>query len=180
MIGRLLLALALLAGAPAAQAADACELPQTVPEAMQVAWVSPTGQGVGLKGMLNVVRTADLRALVVAEKREPTSLLRAIGLLGRRQKIRRGYKVTLFDVRTEWLCRPSAGAEGEDHAGVARCEAGWQRKGARLRRQSWTGCGYLDDTADGHRSVDVIRIRWRVAIAGGFCVLPLERFIEGV
>lgn len=176
-----LAALVALSALPApARAADACQLPAAVPGTLQVAWVSPVRQGVGLSGVLDVVRTSDLRAIALAEKREPAAILRAIGLLRRRQKLRRDYKVTLFDVRSDWLCRPSDGPEGEDHAGVPRCEERLQRKGRHIRRASWTGCGYLADTADGDRTLDVFRVRWRDAIAGGFCVLPLKRFLQGV
>ena len=170
---------ALLSPARAADKA-ACQLPAAVPSTLQVAWVSPIREGVGLSGVLDVVRTSDLRALVLAEKREPAAVLRAIGLLGRRQRVRRDYKVTLFDVKSEWLCRPSEGPPGEDHAGVPRCEERLQRRGRDLRRSAWTDCGYLTDTADGDRSLDLFRVRWRDAIAGGFCVLPLERFMQGV
>ena len=44
----------------------------------------------------------------------------------------------------------------------------------------FTGCGYSRDTGSGSRGLDVLRVRWEDAAREGFCVMPLDRFLEGL
>jgi hypothetical protein len=89
------------------------------------------------------------------------------------------YKVTLFDVKKEWLCRPVEDrTEGEDLSGVPACEASQQRR-SRPAKEGFTGCGYTLDTGASARGLDVFRIEWGAASAWGFCTLPLDRFLKG-
>ena len=91
----------------------------------------------------------------------------------------RWVKVTIFDVKREWLCRPIEEMEpGTVKAGVTVCEAKQQR-GLWGYKKGYTGCGYIEDTQTSSRSLDVVRLRWADASSWGFCVLPLERFLEG-
>lgn len=171
----LLLAVAALSGAPA----RACEAPRAVSDSMQVAWISPVRQTVGAKTMISVVRTADFRTLVGAKDRDPTAILRAIGMLGPKQKLAKDYKITLFDVKAEWLCRPIPGAEGELVAGLRRCDKKYQDRDASTHPKAWTDCGYLVDVLSGKRTLDLYRLEWSAAATWGFCVMPLQRFLEG-
>ena len=63
-------------------------------------------------------------------------------------------------------------------AGVTVCEEK-QQKPLWGYKKGWTGCGYAEDTQSKQRSLDVVRMRWADASSWGFCVLPLDRFIEG-
>ena len=164
---------ALLAWGPA-RADDACQELSTPPDSLQVAWVSRTRKRVRARSTLSVLRVADLRAFI-QQGADATRVLQAIGLEGRRGSPRHGYKITLFDVQADWLCRPVEYAlEGEQVAGLPACPQGRQ---VGTRRE--TGCGYTRDRAKGERGLDVYRILWRDAARAGFCVLPLGRFVEG-
>jgi hypothetical protein len=108
-------------------------------------------------------------------------MLQALGMKGRRARAAKveNYKITVFDVDASWLCRPiEEGTPGEEHAGVSICEQS-QQKPLRANRRGFTGCGYTLDTGASMRGLDIYRIRWSEASAWGFCVLPLERFVNG-
>ncbi len=176
----LLLSLALLLPSRAAARDEgSCMALGAVPDAVQVAWVSPVAKTVGARSWLDVVRVSDLRALLNGKGVTRVRLLQALGLAGARGKgraVKRDYKVTIFDVRSSWLCRPMRGGTADKVVeGVAVCASG-QQKGA---RRAFTGCGYTRDTVTGGRGLDVFKVRWRDASSGGFCVLPLERFMKG-
>ncbi|MFN7142408.1 MAG: hypothetical protein ACK4YP_01430 [Myxococcota bacterium] len=183
MIHRVFLALVvtfgLLVGRAEAADAPVCGAVAEAPDTLQVAWVSRLGARAGARTALHVVRVADLRRLVEAEGRDPTRVLRALGLVGKRAVARGSWKVTVFDVKREWLCRPIEGPEDATLAGVAACHAEIQRRGSGILPRSWSGCGYLLDAESGDRTLDVFRIEWQDAVAWGFCVLPLRRFLEG-
>ena len=170
----MLLALSLLA------AAYACEAVTTPPEAFQVAWVSPMGKQVGPHAELEVVRVSDLRAWIRSHGADQLRVAQALGLVGRKAKAKEpGYKVTLFDVKREWLCRPMADGEpGAVLSSVHACEEGdvGPASGA---RKGFTGCGYSMDTNSSTRGLEVFRLEWEAAAAWGFCVMPLDRFLEG-
>jgi hypothetical protein len=154
-----------------------CEPLEPVPDAFQVAWVSPVARTVGNGTPLEVVRVSELRKLVERRGRASLKLLQGLGLAGRRD--RRTWKVTVFDVQRPWLCRPMEGEEGEDAAGVAVCPQEWDHAPAGTRGRSHSGCGYQLDTMTGERTLDTFRILWRDAVSRGFCVLPWDRFLAG-
>lgn len=154
-----------------------CEDPAPVPETFQVAWVSKLGAHVGAGSAIEVVRVTELRRLVETRGRDATGVLQALGLVGK--KARGDWKVVVFDVKREWLCRPAESVPGDDLSGVATCEAGWQRRGRGARARSYSGCGYLLDTVTQARTLDSFRVDWQTASTWGFCVLPLQRFLEG-
>ena len=54
-------------------------------------------------------------------------------------------------------------------AGVTVCEA--KQRGLWGHKKGYSGCGYIEDTQTGQRSLDVVRIRWADASSRGFCVL---------
>lgn len=177
----LLLALALLipSGA-AAREAGSCSALGAVPDAVQVAWVSPVQKTVRAQSWLDVVRVSDLRTFLGAKGMTRVRLLQGLGIAnakGKGRAVKRDYKVTIFDVRSAWLCRPMSGDNADRVIeGVAVCGSG-QQDGA---RRAFTGCGYTRDTGSSSgRGLDVFKVRWRDASSGGFCVLPLERFMKG-
>ncbi|MDP2308756.1 MAG: hypothetical protein Q8P18_22230 [Pseudomonadota bacterium] len=184
-VGVLLLAALLGPAAHAAEPAgtpsgeQACNATTELPESLQVAWVSRLPARAGAHTALAVVRVADLRRLVEESDRDATRVLRALGLVGKRQEARGAWKVTVFDVKRDWLCRPVDGPEDATIAGVAACPADLQRSARGVRASAWSGCGYLLDTATGTRTLDVFRVEWESAVAWGFCVLPLRRFLDG-
>lgn len=161
------------------QTSSTCDVPRAVGDTMQVAWVSPVPQQVGANAMMNVVRTSELRSLAIQRGRDAARVLRAMGLLGTKQELRKDYKIVLFDVKTEWLCRPVPGAEEEKVAGLRRCSEGDQHRGWSIRSKAWSDCGYLLDMVSGIRTLDLYRVSWKDAATWGFCVMPLERFLEG-
>ena len=183
MIGRarallLALGLSLSTTAGAREAATCAEL-GAVPDAVQVAWVSPVNQVVRAGSWLDVVRVTDLRAFLGAKGPNPIRLLQALGIVnakGKGRAAKKDYKITIFDVRSSWLCRPLDGSTADRVVnGVAVC-APAQQDGP---RRAFTGCGYTRDSATGGRGLDVYKVRWRDASSGGFCVLPLDRFLKG-
>lgn len=145
------------------------------PEGLQVTWISPVRRHVRARTSLSVVRVANLRSLIDAQGPDPTRTLQALGLLGPRAEVRRRWKVTLFDVQADQLCRPVEGVpEGEYADGLPACGGG-RATGARRV----TGCGQTLDRATGEPGLDQFQITWREASRQGFCVMPLERFLGG-
>ena len=159
-----------------------CAEPTSVPETLQVAWISPASKSVGMNGWVEAVRVADLRAWIRAHGKDKVRLLKGLGMVrakGGKRAARKPYKVTIFDVKREWLCRPLEDTvPGTINNDVTVCEEG-QQKGLWGHKKGYTGCGYIKDTLSQERSLDVVRIRWADASSWGFCVLPLDRFIEG-
>jgi hypothetical protein len=166
-----------------ATAADpVCQSPRRLTEeSLQVAWISRTDKQVWSNSYVEVVRTGDLRTWLDRNGRDTLRLLRGLGMVKGtkgQSAAAKGWKITLFDVKRNVLCRPiHDGEPGEDVGGVAVCEDS---------EQSWkwgyskgfTGCGYVEDTQAGVRGLDVYRVRWADASTWGFCVLPLERFLK--
>ncbi len=145
------------------------------PAQLQVAWISPVRQRAWGHTALSVVRVAELRTLVQAEGADVARTLQALGLVGSRGKVRKRYKITMFDVNAEQVCRPVEHTpEGDDSDGLPACPGGRQ-KGVR-----WvSGCGTTWDTARDAPGLVLFRVSWREAARSGFCVMPLERFVAG-
>lgn len=150
----------------------ACEGLTAPGERLSVAWVSPVRERVGVRGTIDVVRTADLRAALHDRAGGQLGrLLQVLGLRRRGDAPSRRWKVTLFDVRGADLCRPVADLEEPARLeGAVTCARG---KPAGLQ----DGCGFTVDRADGSRGLEAFRIRWEDAARDGFCVLPAERFV---
>lgn len=159
----------------------ACEPLSAPPESFQVAWVSRLNRGVRAETWLEVVRVSELRNWIRERGKDPVRLLQALGMAARKPhgRARKPHKVTIFDVKGEWLCRPMEGRNpGEMVSGVAVCERSQQGRRCGHGR-GYTGCGYTLDTGGSIRGLDVYRVQWKTASAWGFCVLPLDRFLEG-
>ena len=161
--------------------AQSCDGVADPGDQVQVAWVSPLRKTVRGNAWIEVVRVSDLRTWVREQDQDTTRMLQGLGMKGRRARVARpeDYKITIFDVDSSWLCRSiEGGVPGEEVAGVSVCEAS-QQKPLMGHRKGYTGCGYTLDTGASKRGMDVYRIRWAEASAWGFCVLPLERFVNG-
>ncbi len=172
----LLLLLGLGLSSPA-DAQEVCGDVTAIPKQIQVAWISPVGERTGSERYLEVVRLTDLRSWIRANQPDQTRLLQHLGLTGKRGgwRAQGRWKVTIFDVDSGWLCRPIQGAEpGETVSDMAVCHQRLQRGNHRF-----TGCGYTLDTANDERGIDHYRVQWQVAARWGFCVMPLERFLQG-
>lgn len=170
----------LLAAVLPAQAQSCGEL-APLPKATQVAWVSRSGRRAWGSSQLEVVRVTDLRAWLQANAADSGRLVQALGMAPRRggRAARIPYKITIFDVQSDWLCRPVEGEPaGKALGGVLSCEERDARP-TRHHRHGFTGCGYSLDTAASQRGLDVMRVRWEDASSWGFCVMPLDRFISG-
>jgi hypothetical protein len=157
--------------------AAVCAEVGTLPDQVQVAWVSRVGARAANEQGVQVVRVSDLRRLSDQRGKDPTAVLQALGLGGRRPHGK--WKVVVFDVKKDWLCRPALGNPEDDLGGLDTCEEKWQKPGPGTFPASYSGCGYLLDTQTGQRTLDVYRVRWRTAVSWGFCVLPFERFVKG-
>ena len=164
-------------------AAWGCEPVESVPESLQVAWISPVRDRARAREYVEVVRVRDLRAWVRSNSSDPVRVLQMVGMLERgevSQSVGQDYKITVFDVQREWLCRPLLSvASGEDVSDIVSCPASEQEAADRSHRAGFTGCGYTLDTHASTRGLDVYRVPWSDASAWGFCVMPLTRFLEG-
>ncbi len=173
-----MIALWLLIAAASAQDAPVCADTLAVPQSFQVAWISPVRKRASRDDHMEVIRVGDLRAWIQQEGADQTRLLQGLGLVRENpgRKAEKQWKITIFDITAEQLCRPIDGlAPYTDAYGLPVCEQN-------LRTHSdgrSDGCGYSTDTATGDRGLDIYRIPWGEASVQGFCVFPLERFIEG-
>lgn len=160
-----------------------CETVESVPESLQVAWISPINDTARPQEYIEVVRVRDLRTWIRTNSADPVTVLQANGMLTRKaadEALDQEYKITIFDVQREWLCRPVMDvAPGTDINDVPACQESEQRPANRHHRPGFTGCGYTLHTGASVRGLDVFRIPWQEASAWGFCVMPLDRFLEG-
>lgn len=173
----------MLAGAALADEPPECESLVAVPGSFQVAWISPVRKGARSSTQLQVVRVGDLRSWVNQYGADQTRLLQGMGYVGpaggRRVwagRAEKDWKITIFDVQAEQICRPVEGVmAGADLMGAPVCGEELLRTVGRHE----STCGYTLDRADDSRGLDTFRVSWEQAAAQGFCVFPLERFLEG-
>ena len=161
--------------------AQACESPVATPAQVQVAWISPVNRRAHSSTTMEVVRVQDLRAWIREHGADPVRVLQGVGVLPRSGGAGADWdwKITIFDVRADWVCRPiEDGVPGAESGGVPICDEGDSSK-LRASRYGYTGCGYTLDTAASTRGIDVFRVDWETASSQGFCVMPLERFLTG-
>ena len=163
--------------------AFACEDLQPIPDALQIAWISPVREQVRSNEYIEVISYSDLRQWMSADERDAKQLLHQLGMLSKRSKREvdpSDYKVVIFDVHAERVCRPINTEEaGTEIEGLPVCEVRGARPTSLYTRHGFTGCGYTQNTKTMSRGFDVYRIRWVDAATWGFCVMPLERFLEG-
>lgn len=153
------------------------------PETFQVAWVSPIGTVAWNNESIEVVPMKDLRLWVHENKANTASLLQHLGMRSGKAKGSLeavDYKITVFDVYRNTLCRPISDASpGTIQSNVAICLEKEHRPKSWMYRHGFTGCGYAINSKTQKRSLDVYRVRWMDASSMGFCVFPLARFLDG-
>ena len=152
------------------------------PETFQVAWISPVGKSVWSNETIEVVPMKDLRLWVHENKANSSDVLAYLGMRSAKAKDIEAvnYKITVFDVHRDTLCRPIKGAEpGKVQSNVAICLEKDQRAKSWTHRHGYTGCGYAINSKTQKRSLDIYRIRWMDASTMGFCVFPMARFLDG-
>lgn len=137
-------------------------------ESVQAVWVSPVRRRTRANQPVEVVLVEDLRDFIGSNKADQTRVLQALGLVGKRAgwRANRLYKVTIFEVAGEELCRPISGHE-----------PGAVITGARVCERS-RACGRTDDKLTGQPGLAVYEIPWRDAARWGFCVAPLELYVQ--
>jgi len=156
---------------------------QPVPSTQQVAWISPTRQQVGTSKSIEVVSVRELRSWARENQATPERTLQMLGMIGGEGAGVDGseYKITIFDVKSDWLCRPlqHPSDAAQSVSGVAVCARGGDKSADRYHALGYTGCGYAQDTVEAQPGLDVYRLTWGRASSWGFCVMPLKRFLEG-
>lgn len=152
-----------------------CDL-QALPvpaETLSVAWVSRLRRQAGARAWLSVVPTTELRAGIGGDKRL-ARMLQRLGLRRSDRDPRRRYKVVVFDVPRDMLCRPIADADfGEVIDGVGVCDDGRPDP-----RRGTAGCGTTEDLGSDAPGLPLYRAQWSELARNGFCVLPAERFLR--
>lgn len=163
--------------------ATECDAVQTLPEAIQVAWVSPVGATVRTNQHIEVVHLQSLQGWLNETQSNATEVLQQLGMVSEKAKDVNPmkYKVTIFDVESASLCRPIQVYEGDslEVSGLSVCSANTTRPSQLYTRYGFTGCGYTQNTSTQERGFDVYRVTWKEASKWGFCVFPLERFLLG-
>jgi hypothetical protein len=175
-------ALGWMAMTTTALGSGACEPTAPVDDTIQVAWIAPKAERVRKHTVLEVVRVSDLRAWVSAKNADPLRTLQGLGMVGRNVQEIDGtdWTISLFDVKVTWLCRPIQGeTPGTAVVGVAACVEDQQVALDEGHTQGFTGCGYTLDMGASNRGLDIFRLDWETAVSNGFCLWPLERFLEG-
>ncbi|MCP4805885.1 MAG: hypothetical protein GY913_03590 [Proteobacteria bacterium] len=151
-------------------APEACDVSDlSPPDAhVQAAWISPVRRRIRPNQPVEVVLVDDLRGFIDDDKADQTRVLQALGFVGRRAgwRANRLYKVTVFEVAGEELCRPIQGLE-----------PGAVITGARVCERS-RSCGTSTDTLTGEPGLAVYEVPWRDAARWGFCVAPLELYVN--
>lgn len=143
------------------------------PDRLAVAWVGRWKQRP--TGWIRVVPARDLASWVAEQRPAWTGrTLQRLGLRKRNVDPKRRFKVVIFDVSREDLCRPVVEVEAEmPIQGVPPCPS-------RLARPDkvTTGCGHTLDHRTGGPGFTQYAIRSRTAHAKGSCTVPLERYLE--
>ena len=164
--------------------ASECSRVSVLPEAIQIAWVSPVQEQARSKEMIEVVHLQSLQQWMDTEEASAKQVLHHLGMLPKRSRRTidpDAYKIVIFDVESTSLCRSiDLGEEStvETIEGLSVCTQ--RAKPAKwYSRFGYTGCGYTWDTQSQSKGLDVYRISWQDASQWGFCVLPLSRFLMG-
>lgn len=153
------------------------------PEVFQVAWITPINERAWPSEHIEVVRFVDFRLWARDEAPDTKTVLHAMGMLSertRREVEANDFKITIFDVKRDWLCRPiKSFDEGALVEGIPICHTREQRQASWSRRFGFTGCGTISNTEPQASSFEVYRIPWNEAITWGFTTMPLDRFLDG-
>ena len=140
--------------------ATECDALQTIPEAIQVAWVSPVSDTVRPNQQIEVVHLQSLQGWLTETESNATEVLQHLGMVSERAKDVNPmkYKVTILDVESVSLCRPVQVYEGDslEIAGLPVCSAGKTRPS-----QLYTRYGQdvdIQNTSTQKRGFDVYRV----------------------
>jgi len=158
-----------------ASASEPCaQTPDPPPPHLSVAWISPLGRHTRANKLVDVVSTRALTTWASEHpKATPGDLLRLVDQRDKKKEPRRRYKVVIFEVASNALCRPiQEMEEGQVFAGLPACPGGSKSRG-----QHYPLCGYTTDRNTNHAGPEVFQARWKDLAARGFCVLPIERFL---
>ena len=182
-----------------------CSVVKELPNTMQVAWISPVAEQVWASENIEVLRLYDLQVWLSQQdqnKGNAVNLLLELGMLPKRKEDKNidpaDYKITIFDVETEILCRPvdidsqfpqdirvqnpkNTEAKPADVVieGISVCAKKSHKPSNFYARYGYTGCGYTWNPSTDSQGFDVYRVEWKEASRAGFCVFPLERFLVG-
>ena len=164
--------------------ASECSSVSALPQAIQIAWVSPVEKQARSKEMIEVVHLQSLQQWMDSEEASAKQVLHHLGMLPKRSRRTIDpdeYKIVIFDVESASLCRSIDLGEEVTTSSVEGLSICSQRaKPAKwYSRYGYTGCGYTWDTQSQSKGLDVYRISWQDASQWGFCVLPLSRFLMG-
>ena len=167
-----------------ASVAAECNDVSSLPEAIQIAWISPVQEQARAKEMIEVVRLQDLQQWMDTEQADAKQVLHHLGMLPKRSRRTidpDAYKIVIFDVESDSLCRSIEQSDDSSITtinGLAVCTD--RAKPAKFySRYGYTGCGYTWNTQAQLQGLDAYRISWQEASKWGFCVLPLSRFLLG-
>ena len=165
-----------------------CDNLKTPSSTLQVAWVSKVGKQTHRWSIIEVVPFEDIQQW---NKKNNPNTLRLLQYLGmKRSKSKRNiapnkYKIVVMNVPRDSLCRPMLNEKeniqvGQSINGVIVCKEKRKHKAMKFSyRHGDTGCGYLLDSKEKKRSVDVYRVNWSDAAAQGFLVVPMKHFLDG-
>ena len=182
-----------------------CSVVKDIPDMMQVAWISPVTEQVWSSEDIEVVRLYDVQVWLSQQdqdKGKAVDLLLELGMLPKRKEDKKidptDYKITIFDVHTDILCRPvdvqsqfpqSVAVEIIEKTepkpldvvieGIPICANKSHKPNHLYSRHGYTGCGYTWNPSTDSQGFDVYRVEWKEASRAGFCVFPLERFLVG-
>ena len=154
--------------------ASECSGVSPLPEAIQIAWVSPVQEQARSKEMIEVVHLQSLQQWMDTEEASAKQVLHHLGMLPKRSRRTIDpdeYKIVIFDVESTSLCRPIDLVEEstvESIEGLSVCSQ--RSKPLMYSRYGYTGCGFTWNTQSQSRGLDVYRISWQEASKWGFCV----------
>lgn len=164
-----------------------CDVLESPDATFQVAWISKTKKQANRWSTIEVVPFTDLQKWKKHQKPDTLRLLQYVGM--KRSKAKKQidpqkYKIVVMTIHKTSLCRPMldekngvfVGSQIED---VVVCKERRKHKPMKYSyRHGDTGCGYLMDSKEQKRSLDVYRIHWLDAASQGFLVVPMEHFLK--
>lgn len=169
------MALGLVLAGPA-HGQTTCEtLTPILKDRLSVAWISPLSASAGHRSWVPVVQTSELREVLGQTHADLARMLQLLGMRRRSSPPKRRFKVVVFEVDPEHLCRPIDGPEqGTIIDGQVACPPRFGKA-----KRHYKGCGFTTDRLDASRGLDLYRVQWRDVARSGFCVLPADRFVQG-
>lgn len=136
-----------------------CPETSTLPTTVQVAWISPTKEKVRGNTVLDVIPVSALREFIQTNSNDELGLLQVSGII-KKDHIKKQYKITLFDVSSDWLTK----ANNKRSNGV----------------KYQDDCGFTYNKNKDNIGLPLYNITWNNAARAGFCVMPIQRFLSGI